>query len=149
MVVGLALGLALGSAGLAVAYVTAPLSYADGQGTITVPAAVALTATMVTFVATTIPAFADFTVANPNTRDVHVGRARIGAVTTTDCTTSGSAHSPLVTHTTPVTTVGTVRPGTTTVAGTSTSDPSFTLHTTPMYDQSGCTISFTLTVRTR
>lgn len=147
--VGVALGLALGSAGLAVAYVTAPPSYADGQGSITVPAAVGLTATTVMFVATTIPAFADFTVTNPNGRNVHVGKARIRSVTTADCTRAGSVHSPLVTHTTPTTTVGPVRPGTTAVASTSTEDPSFTLHTTPTYDQSGCTISFTLTMRTR
>jgi hypothetical protein len=141
-----AAGIAVGSGGLAFAFITAPTSSAGGTGHVTAPTPVKVGTAPVVFNRVTTPTFANYTVTNPNTFTVHVGKARVSTVRTTDCTKNDNPLSPLVSNTTGTVTVGTVAPGKITVANTSLRNPTFTLHTTPSFNQSNCKITFKLTV---
>ncbi len=141
-----AAGLAVGSGGLAFAFIAAPTASTTGSGSVHTAQAVDITATTVVFTATTTPTFANFSITNPNGSRVHLGMARVSTVRTETCTLTGNHHSPLVTNTTGSHAVGTVTPGMTSVTNTSNRNPTFTLHNTPTYNQSDCTITYKLSV---
>lgn len=146
LAVALAGGVALGAGGLAVAFITAPTASTTGTGHVVAAAPVTVYSAPVVISAVDVPTYVTFRIHNGNAFNVHLGKARVSTVTTSHCTKLTSSASPLVTHTTGTTTVGTVKPGTTTFANTSARNPSFTLLNTPSYTQTHCTISFKLTV---
>lgn len=148
----LAAGLVMGAGGIAAAYLT---TTGSGSGSATVTGATPVTFTVTTTSATlTAATKVAFTYTNPNAYKVKLNTP-VSVMAVTQTSAAGTCFAGVtdgasllgagkVTTTPAPTAIGTVAASASTVAATSTQEPTITLHTTASTTQVNCTFSVTL-----